>query len=200
MRLPFRSHNSLLYTELIHSLIQRRSLFQDPLFALLFVSTSLATFTLFVPPFFLPLYATSIGLNKRTGAILVASYNFCSALGRLGLGYASDIFGPLNTLLFTLSLSAISVLAIWPVSTSLAPLGVFVVLNGMAGGGFFSLAPTVVGSVFGAHRVPIVLGMMVTGWAAGYLMVSPFNYNRVSLIIYLTTIVPIRVPQSPAIC
>jgi predicted MFS family arabinose efflux permease len=60
---------------------------------------------------------------------------------------------------------------LWPVSNSLGPLIVFVIINGAANGGFFSTMPTVVGSVFGSRRVGVAMGMIVSGWAGGYLMV-----------------------------
>lgn len=64
-------------------------------------------------------------------------------------------------------------LAIWPVSTSIAPLIVFVIINGMSNGGFFAIMPTVVGNVFGSSRVSVAMGMVVTGWFGGYLMGAP---------------------------
>ncbi|KAK5069443.1 hypothetical protein LTR70_010727 [Exophiala xenobiotica] len=64
-------------------------------------------------------------------------------------------------------------LALWPVSTSLAPLIVFVVINGMGNGGFFAIMPTVVGNVFGSARVSVSMGMIVTGWTGGYLLGAP---------------------------
>lgn len=60
---------------------------------------------------------------------------------------------------------------IWPVSDSLGPLVVFVIINGAANGAFFATMPTVVGTVFGSQRVSVAMGMVVTGWAGGYLMV-----------------------------
>lgn len=62
-------------------------------------------------------------------------------------------------------------LILWPVSQSIGPLVVFVIINGMANGGFFSTMPTVVGNVFGSARVGVAMGMVVTGWAGGYLFV-----------------------------
>jgi predicted MFS family arabinose efflux permease len=75
-------------------------------------------------------------------------------------------------LFVALLLSAISMLAIWPVSTSITPLIIFVVINGAANGGFFSTMPTVVGSIFGSARVSVAVGMIVTGWVGGYLLVG----------------------------
>lgn len=139
---------------------------------MLFVAGAIATFPLFVPPFFLPLYTNSLGLSSSFGAASVAVFNFSSACGRLLCGFGSDIVGPINTLLLSLVLSALSMLVIWPLSTSLGPLIAFVVINGAANGGFFAVMPTVVGNTFGSARVSVAMSMIVTGWAGGYLLVS----------------------------
>ncbi|KAF7310248.1 Monocarboxylate permease Mch4 [Mycena indigotica] len=149
------------------------SLFRDPKFITLFLAGAIGTFPLFVPPFFLPLYSASLHLSARAGAALVATFNFASALGRLTCGFASDRIGPVNVLLLALVLTALSMLAIWPVSTSLTPLVVFAVVNGAANGGFFATMPTVVAAVFGPARVGVAMGMTVTGWVGGYLMGAP---------------------------
>ncbi|KAJ5861185.1 Major facilitator superfamily domain general substrate transporter [Penicillium soppii] len=148
-------------------------LFRDIRFVLLFAMGAIATFPLLVPPFFLPLFTASLGMSSGTGAGIVAAFNFSSALGRLLCGLCSDFVGPLNTLFISLLLSALSMLIIWPISTSLGPLIVFVIVNGMANGGFFSTMPTVVGNTFGSARVSVVMGMVVTGWAGGYLLGAP---------------------------
>jgi MFS family permease len=154
-----------------------RNLFKNMRFVTLFVAGVLATFPLLVPPFFLPLYSNSLGLSASAGAGLVAGFNFSSAIGWLCCGLLSDWIGPVNTLLISLIISAVSMLVIWPVSNSLAPLIVFVIINGAANGGFFSTIPTVVGSVFGSRRVSVAMGMIVSGWAGGYLMVGSFAFR-----------------------
>lgn len=149
-------------------------LFRDVRFSLMFVAGAIATFPLLVPAFFLPLYSTSIGLSAGTGAALLAGFNFASAVGRMLGGLLSDKCGPINTMLGCLLASGIGMLVLWPTSTTVAPLAVFAILNGAANGGFFSTIPTVVGNVFGSARVVVALGMIVTGWAGGYLMVGSF--------------------------
>ncbi|KAL4866108.1 hypothetical protein BDV12DRAFT_187718 [Aspergillus spectabilis] len=136
-------------------------LFRDARFTLLFLAGALATFPLLVPPFFLPLYTDSLGLKSSVGAGVVAAFNFSSALGRLLCGVCSDKLGPLNTLFISLLLSAISMLVIWPVSNSIGPLVAFVIINGMANGGFFSTIPTVVGEVFGSARGSPIAGYIL---------------------------------------
>lgn len=148
------------------------TLFKDVKFMLVFAVGVIGTFPLFVPPFFLPLYSNSLGLPSAAGAGLLAAFNFCSAIGRLGSGFACDKLGSLTTLFITLLLSAVSLMVMWPLSSSLGPLIAFVIINGMANGGFFSTMPTVVGNVFGSARVGVAMGMIVSGWIGGYLMVS----------------------------
>jgi MFS family permease len=67
-----------------------RALFKDVKFVTLFLAGAVATFPLFVPPFFLPLYSNSLGLSASAGAGLVAGFNFSSAVGRLCCGFLSD--------------------------------------------------------------------------------------------------------------
>lgn len=150
------------------------SLFRNVDFVALFVSGVLGTFPLFVPPFFLPLYAHSMHLSTTTGAVLVCIFNFSSAIGRILTGFLSDrLTGPLNTLFLVLAVTALSLLVLWPSSVSLAPLIVFVLVNGASSGGFFAIMPTVVNNVMGSQRMAVSFGMIVTGWGGGYLMGAP---------------------------
>lgn len=148
-------------------------LFRDPTFAILFLAGAIVTFPLLVPPFFLPLYSSSIGLSFSAGAGLVSGFNFASAIGRIGFGFLADLIGPLNALFIGLLVNALSLLILWPISTTIGPLIAFVVINGMANGSFFATMPTVVGSLFGSARVNVALGMIVTSWGGGYLMGAP---------------------------
>ncbi|WOO83179.1 Aspyridones efflux protein apdF [Vanrija pseudolonga] len=150
------------------------SLFRNLDFLVLFASGALATFPLFVPPFFLPLYAQSMHLSGTTGAALVCVFNFSSAIGRILTGFLSDrLLGPLNTLFAVLFVTCLSLLVLWPSSVSLAPLIIFVLVNGASSGGFFAIMPTVVNNVMGSQRMTVAFGMIVTGWGGGYLMGAP---------------------------
>jgi hypothetical protein len=113
-----------------------------------------------------------MGLSATSAAGLLAGFNLSSAAGRIGFGQIADYLGPINSLILALAWNAISLLVIWPVSTSLAPLIIFVVINGMCNGGFYSCIPTAVGSITDSSRLASAMGLLVTGWAGGYLMVS----------------------------
>lgn len=149
-----------------------RRLFKTVNFNLLWWAAAIGNFPIFVPPFFLPLYTNALGYSSSTGAALVAGYTLASAVGRIACGYLCDVLGAINVLLASLVLSALSMLAIWPASQSLGPLALFVVVNGLSNGGFFSTMPTVASSVFGSARVGVIMGMIMTGWIGGYLLVS----------------------------
>lgn len=149
------------------------TLFRNPRFSLLFVAGMVATFPLFVPPFFLPLYAQSLGLSPSAGAGLLAGFNLSSAFGRIGFGLMCDKAGPINTLFACLMLSGVSMLTLWPFNGGLGLLAVFAMINGAGNGGFFATMPTVVGNSFGSLRVAVAMGMIVTGWTGGYLMGAP---------------------------
>ncbi|KAF2179261.1 MFS transporter, MCP family, solute carrier family 16, member 10 [Zopfia rhizophila CBS 207.26] len=149
------------------------SMFRSLPFTAVFLAGAIGTFALFVPPYFLPLFAQSIGLSSKTGAALVSAFSACNALGRFVAGFLCDSIGPVNMFAFTMVLNAVSMLAIWPVSESLAPLVVFSMLNGIANGAFFTILPTVVAKIFSPGRAVVAMGMATTGWTAGYLMGAP---------------------------
>lgn len=149
------------------------SLFRNLPFVGLFFAGAIGTFALFVPPFFLPLFAQSIGLSASAGAGIVAGFNACTAVGRFGAGLACDKFGPLNTLFLVVCMNAVSMLAIWPVSSTLAPLIVFSAVNGIANGAFFVAITTAIASMIGPGHASVAMSMSTTGWTGGYLMGSP---------------------------
>lgn len=152
-------------------------MFKSANFVLICAATAIGTFPLYVPPFFLPLYANSLGFSSATGAGLVAGFTLSSAAGRIICGYLCDMMGAINVLFTSLILTALSMLAIWPASTTLGPLTLFVVINGLSNGGFFCTMPTVASNVFGSARVGVVMSMIITGWIGGYLMVCKWNIS-----------------------
>ena len=149
------------------------TLFNNVPFCCLFLAGAVGTFALFVPMFFLPLFAHSIGLSASTGAGMVAAFNACAAIGRLGAGFACDRLGSTNMLLLTMALNAVSMLAVWPISGTIGPLVVFAVVNGIANGAFFVTMPTAISRMMRPDQAAVGMGMAITGWTGGYLVGSP---------------------------
>lgn len=139
-------------------------------FLCLTVSGGIIVFALYVPPFFLPLFSQSIGLPPSTGAALVAGFGASTTVGRLISGFACDRIGPLNCLVLTAAINAISMLAIWPVSDSLGTLVLFAVLNGCGNGSFFVAMPTAIAAVAGPGVASSAMSIGTSFWSPGYLL------------------------------
>jgi len=142
-------------------------------FLCLCLAGAVSTFALFVPPYFIPLFANSIGLSTSTGAGLVAAFGFSTAIGRMVSGVACDKIGALNTLAITMLITAISMLAIWPVSNSLAPLIIFAAINGAGNGSFFVAMPTAIAALSGPGLASGAMSIGTSFWTPGYLLGSP---------------------------
>jgi MFS family permease len=119
----------------------------------------------------MPTFAESIGLSSSTGAGLVAAFNAASAVGRISSGFLSDKIGSVNVALMSMSLLGTTMFLIWPFASTLGVLIVFVIVAGVAVGGFFSMMPTVVGHIFGSANMSVTMGMILTSWTFGYLLV-----------------------------
>lgn len=129
-------------------------------FVVVTTAGAVGVFALYVPPFFLPLFAKSIGLSSSTAA------------GRLLGGWACDRIGAFNALAVTTLINSVSMLAIWPVSTSLPPLFTFAILNGCANGSFFVALPTAVAALAPGSAATSI-SLMTSFWTPGYLLGTP---------------------------
>ncbi|KAJ1329823.1 MFS transporter MCT family solute carrier family 16 (monocarboxylic acid transporters) member 10 [Microdochium nivale] len=149
------------------------SLFRDPSFTCLFVSGVVGVFSIYVPPFFLPAVATSLGFGPNGVVGVVACFNACMAVGRLTSGFACDYFGAMNTMLLTMALNGITMFAIWSFASTLPVLFAFAVFNGVANGAFFVALPTAVGRLAGERRGAGAVSITLTGWMPGLLVGNP---------------------------
>lgn len=147
--------------------------FRKASFSLLFLAGAIGVFALYIPSFFLPMVATSIGLSSAKVAAVMACYNGCVAFGRLGSGIACDKIGSTNMLLLAMALNAITMLAIWSVASNLAILVTFATLNGIANGAFFVTMPTAIGRLLEPRAAAAGIGMAITGWSIGDLLGNP---------------------------
>ncbi|KAF5655455.1 monocarboxylate transporter [Fusarium sp. NRRL 25303] len=141
-------------------------------FLALTMSGAVGVFALFVPPFFLPVFARSIGLSASTGAGLVAGFGASTAVGRLFGGWICDRMGAFNSLALAALINSVSMLAIWPVSSSLPPLFAFAIINGCANGSFFVALPTAVAALAPGSAAASI-SLMTSFWTPGYLMGAP---------------------------
>lgn len=148
------------------------SLFKDPTFTCIFLSGAFGMLTTYTPTFFLPYMATSLGASSAAQSGVVACFNACMAVGRLGSGFACDRFGTMNVLVLSLVLNTITTFALWSVSYTYGVLIVFAVLNGLANGAFFVSQPTAVARLE-KDRATAALGLAISGWGPGLLVGNP---------------------------
>ncbi|KAI8853695.1 major facilitator superfamily domain-containing protein [Chytridium lagenaria] len=151
------------------------SIVKDSRFLMLLLMGFFATFAYLVPVYFMSIYATDVlGQPVATGAALLAAYNGSSAAGRIILGYGADGFmGRLNSLCFCMVMSGLSMIFLWTFATSVYTLAAFAVVNGFVAGGFISLFPVVVATIFGAERLPSLVGMLFSTSAVGNFAGAP---------------------------
>ncbi|KAI7968930.1 hypothetical protein EIK77_007625 [Talaromyces pinophilus] len=149
------------------------STFRRPPYSYLFMAGAIGVFPLYVPAFFLPYIASSIGLSGSTAAGVVACFNASMALGRVASGIACDKAGSTNMLLAAMVLNTVTTFAIWPVSSTLTLLLLFGALNGFANGAFYVTMPTAISRFLGPGQAAVGIGMAVTGWTLGDFLGAP---------------------------
>jgi MFS family permease len=148
------------------------SLLKNPPFMALALAGAVGVFAMYVPPYFLPLFASSIGLSSSVGAGLVAGFGAATAIGRLLGGWFCDRVGAVNALAITTLINSLSMFAIWPVSESLPPLFIFALINGCANGSFFVTLPTAV-AMIAPGSAAASISLMTFFWTPGYLFGAP---------------------------
>jgi MFS family permease len=148
------------------------SMMKNATFLSLSMAGAVCVFGLYIPPYFLPLFANSIGLSPTIGAGLVAGFGASTTVGRLLGGWTCDRIGAFNALGITALINGLSMLAIWPVSTSLPPLFTFAIVNGCANGSFFVCLPTTVASLAPGSAAASI-SLMTSFWTPGYFLGPP---------------------------
>ncbi|KAI9292036.1 MFS general substrate transporter, partial [Neoconidiobolus thromboides FSU 785] len=117
-------------------------------FILLGFSSVFAAFGYLVPLYFLPTYATSIGLTPSEGATLIAVLSVCNSIGRVVFGIIGDRFGHFEIYSLSLLLSSL-LLVVWRFAFNFPLLLVFSVLYGFPAGGFAGGFSTACAVLFG---------------------------------------------------
>ncbi|CAO1613815.1 unnamed protein product [Parajaminaea phylloscopi] len=145
-------------------------------FNLLFVVTALSSFSLLVPPFFLPTFAAAAGYSPSIGAYLVAGYNLASAFGRLGFGALADWRGAVTALTVAMTLMGASILSVWTVAGSnIGVIVFFLIVNGACSGALLSLQPAVNASMFPLGEMGVTMSMLMSSRTAGVVLGSPLS-------------------------
>ncbi|KAI7903952.1 major facilitator superfamily domain-containing protein [Cokeromyces recurvatus] len=96
-----------------------------------------------VPYYFLPSYATYLGLTPSQGAIILSVGCGMNALGRIISGIVADYIGHVNVAIINSIISGLACLLIWTYSSDFPILMTFAVVFGFFGGTFITFTPTI---------------------------------------------------------
>ncbi|KAI8868098.1 MFS general substrate transporter, partial [Ramicandelaber brevisporus] len=127
----------------------------------------------FIPFFYLPLFATRNGHSATDGSTLVLLGTMCSGVGRILGGFVSDRIGKLNTLILSISLAFVSTLVLWLPFKAIGTAAVYSMLYGLASGSQFALLSVTVAQVFGVERHQCMMGLVMAFGAVGVLPGTP---------------------------
>lgn len=132
-------------------------IFKNRVFVLTTAGVFFIEWALFIPLSYISSYALAEGVSPTFSYQLLAILNAGSFFGRWAPGYMADLFGRFNTMIITVALCLISVLAVWLTcspedgSRGIAQLIIFCVLFGFASGSNISLTPVCVGQLCGTE-------------------------------------------------
>lgn len=104
-----------------------------------------------IPGYYMSSYGQTLGFSSNEGAVFIGINNAVNAISKVIVGYFADNFGRVNMLLCCCLLSAITVFALWLVSTR-GTLIAFVILYGVVSGPIISLLPTCMVELFGVQH------------------------------------------------
>ncbi|KAI8370236.1 major facilitator superfamily domain-containing protein [Blakeslea trispora] len=137
------------------------SVMKNGQFVLFMVASNIGLFGYFIPYFFLPSYATYIGLSDTEGSALVAVSAAGNFVGRILCGLLADKIGKINTNLIFTFISSLSCLLIWTFSNSYGSLMAFSVVFGLTSGSFFALISPLTAYLLGMELFPSGLSLLL---------------------------------------
>ncbi|KAE9369326.1 MFS general substrate transporter [Stipitochalara longipes BDJ] len=135
----------------------------------------------FLPNFFIPAYATTIGLSTLQGTIILSITNVTTMASQIGLGYIADCCDPLILMFGSTFLSALTTLSLWGLSKAFPTFLLFGIFYGLFAGGYSVLycrfatsltshkpTQTWLYSIFESQRgVVIIAGGIMSGTMVG---------------------------------
>lgn len=138
-------------------------------FARLYASSLCFALAAFVPFAHLPSIAEHMGWTPRAGALLVGTVGLGSTVARLGLGWVVRNFGARHTLAFAGVMLAIGLFMV-PLFGSFAALTASAFVIGLGYGGGTAALPPLVAETFGTERISEIVGDIFTARSVGILL------------------------------
>lgn len=150
------------------------SLLKDPVFILLCSSVVLMSTGCPYMLFYLPAYVTSAGYTKSEAGYLVAVSAAMDLIGRLGLGWLSDLqlFDRKKTYIICIIGAGLAVLLV-PIASSWYVLGFASGMYGLCLGSWYLLVPVLLADIFGTDRISSSYGLVRMFQSIGAISVPP---------------------------
>ncbi|KAI8069143.1 major facilitator superfamily domain-containing protein [Gongronella butleri] len=134
---------------------------KDVNFVLFCVGSVIGLLGYFVPYFFLPSYASYIGLSDAQGSALIAVSSACNFFGRVLIGYIADRIGKINTNVIFTVLGGLSCFLIWTFAWDYGTLMAFAAVFGLTCCSYFALLSPITMALVGAERFPSALSFLL---------------------------------------
>lgn len=156
---------------------------KKPLFWIYSLSNLLMGLGYFYPSLYLPSYASSIGLSRSNGALLLTLMSVAQVPGQFLMGYLSDGKLSLNTLLtISLLVAATSTLSAWGVAQTFPPLICYALLYGFFGAGYTAMWARMVTAVSEEPSASqAIFGLFCFGKGVGNVMAGPIGASLLKL-------------------
>ncbi|TWU78522.1 hypothetical protein ED733_001003 [Metarhizium rileyi] len=152
---------------------------RNPLFWTYTVSNVAQGLGYFFPSLYLPSYVTSLGLDTKYGALLLAVMSVAQVLGQFTFGVLSDrnVSLGLLTAVSTVT-SGVAALTLWGFATSLPLLVVFALVYGFFAAGYTAMWARMSTAVTSdAITMPLVFGLFNFGKGIGNVLAGPISSN-----------------------
>ncbi|KAG8746999.1 hypothetical protein FRC10_002798 [Ceratobasidium sp. 414] len=106
------------------------SFLRNPKFIILVIGNFLQGLGNFIPPLWLPTFATDLKMSVTAGTLIVSLMNASGIPGSIVLGHLTDKYDLRIIMLISILGSSLPVLLLWGLATSLPPLLVFALICG----------------------------------------------------------------------
>ncbi|KAI8053168.1 major facilitator superfamily domain-containing protein [Gilbertella persicaria] len=123
------------------------SVFKDTNFLLFACGSVISLMGYFIPYFFLPAYATYLGLSASQSSTLIAIMSAANFVGRILVGFIGDRIGRLNADIIFTFCCALSNLLVWTFAFNYSVLIGYSVLFGLFCGSYFAMMTPIAASI-----------------------------------------------------
>ncbi|KAI9489626.1 major facilitator superfamily domain-containing protein [Zychaea mexicana] len=164
--------------------VLRLSLLRDTNFIIWSLAASLQVSYMNMLFYFLPSYATHIGLDTMKGSALISVTSATTFVGRLFVGALADYAGNLNMCILFNVVTSLASFFIWTFAYNFVGLLMFAITYGFFGGCYLALVAPIVRTVLGPER-------FASGFALMSFIVAP-AYAGPSIASALENVIPIE--------